>query len=325
MLLVAPLFAQAETTTSATNSFRGCPAFARVLTLGSTGDDVLNLQTFLAEDASVYPEGLATGYFGPLTREAVKRWQAKQGIANSGDAGTTGWGLVGPRTRALIAAKCGGGNSSDTPTTPPQRFDCPVQSAPPREECDGLWRDTTYTSSSGCPLKNWICVPDTDTTTVCPALAWQAPLASVCPNGVWRPTYNDNRCQNGWECVSASATDQSTNTDSLRGECPQVPVVECNLQGYVRIPGGYNYNGCPLRDQCLSATSIQNGEYIYRKSDSPSTGSPTVPNSQRCQAVAAPLAYYRVLVPQPEWLSMGGAGGLAICGVWLPDSRKIAP
>lgn len=72
-----------------------------------TGGDVTRLQTFLAQDVSVYPEGMVTGYFGALTEAAVKRWQAKYGVVSSGSAASTGYGFVGPKTRAAMATNCG--------------------------------------------------------------------------------------------------------------------------------------------------------------------------------------------------------------------------
>ena len=67
---------------------------ARTLQKGSTGDDVKDLQEFLAKDKDVYPEGLATGYFGSLTENAVKNFQNKNGIEPVG--------IVGPKTRAVL-------------------------------------------------------------------------------------------------------------------------------------------------------------------------------------------------------------------------------
>lgn len=60
------------------------------------------LQKDLARDPSLYPEGLVTGYFGPLTLKAVQRFQTKYGIVSSGTSVTTGYGRVGPRTRAKL-------------------------------------------------------------------------------------------------------------------------------------------------------------------------------------------------------------------------------
>lgn len=61
---------------------------------GSRGEEVEDLQEFLASDPEIYPEGLVTGYFGHLTEEAVKRFQEKHGIETVGE--------VGPKTRARI-------------------------------------------------------------------------------------------------------------------------------------------------------------------------------------------------------------------------------
>ncbi|MDO8717034.1 MAG: peptidoglycan-binding domain-containing protein [Dehalococcoidales bacterium] len=74
---------------------------------------VSKLQQFLALDASVYPEGKVTGYFGPATLAAVQRWQRSHSIVSSGDPDTTGYGFVGPKTRTAIAC-----SSPPTPTTP---------------------------------------------------------------------------------------------------------------------------------------------------------------------------------------------------------------
>lgn len=63
------------------------------------GEEVKKLQKILALDKNVYPEGLVTGYFGPLTLMAVKKFQVKYGIAKPGD---DGYGFVGPKTRAVL-------------------------------------------------------------------------------------------------------------------------------------------------------------------------------------------------------------------------------
>jgi len=76
--------------------------FTHGLAFGDTGEDVRQLQIFLkAQGTSIYPEGLITGYFGPLTQKAVERFQVKYGIAGPGDPG---YGYVGPKTRAKINA-----------------------------------------------------------------------------------------------------------------------------------------------------------------------------------------------------------------------------
>ncbi len=78
----------------------------RQLELGMRGSDVSDLQIFLALDATIYPQGLVTGYFGSLTKAAVMAFQARNGIAMVG--------RVGPITMAAINAQMN--SDIDAPT-----------------------------------------------------------------------------------------------------------------------------------------------------------------------------------------------------------------
>ncbi len=102
----------AGSATTAAAAPSACPNIGRVLKKGSSGEDVTRLQQYLALDASVYPEGTVSGYYGALTEKAVQRWQAKYNIVSSGTAASTGYGVVGPRTAAAIALLCSTGASS---------------------------------------------------------------------------------------------------------------------------------------------------------------------------------------------------------------------
>ncbi|MBI5470661.1 peptidoglycan-binding protein [Candidatus Kaiserbacteria bacterium] len=86
-----------------------CPNIGRVLKRGSSGADVTRLQQFLAGDPSIYPEGIISGYYGSLTQKAVEHWQTRYNIVSSGTPGSTGFGVVGPRTAAAIALLCSTG------------------------------------------------------------------------------------------------------------------------------------------------------------------------------------------------------------------------
>lgn len=79
----------------------------RPLWFGRSGDDVREIQACLAKDREIYPAGVISGYYGPLTEEAVKKFQSKHGIVSSGNRTSTGWGMVGPATRALMKGRCG--------------------------------------------------------------------------------------------------------------------------------------------------------------------------------------------------------------------------
>ncbi len=78
----------------------------RQLQQGMSGADVSALQAFLAKDATIYPQGLVTGYFGTLTTSAVSNFQARNGIATVG--------RVGPVTMAAINSQMNGDNTSPT-------------------------------------------------------------------------------------------------------------------------------------------------------------------------------------------------------------------
>lgn len=88
--LVLPPTANATSTPAATNS----PRFNFTLThgLGSRGDSVIELQKRLIGEGLLSTD--ATGYYGKITSEAVKKFQAKNGIPATG--------LVGPMTRAAL-------------------------------------------------------------------------------------------------------------------------------------------------------------------------------------------------------------------------------
>jgi peptidoglycan hydrolase-like protein with peptidoglycan-binding domain len=80
------------TQTSGNSSTGSTATFTQYLTVGSSGSEVSALQRRLAEDGIF--SGSITGYFGAMTKAAVKSYQAKHGL--------TQLGVVGPSTRALL-------------------------------------------------------------------------------------------------------------------------------------------------------------------------------------------------------------------------------
>jgi len=83
---------------ASTSSATSC-TFTRDLTVGMKGDDVKCLQGYL----KVSPQ---SGYFGPLTKAAVKKWQSENGLPSTG--------YFGPMSRAKYSALV----AVVTPTTP---------------------------------------------------------------------------------------------------------------------------------------------------------------------------------------------------------------
>lgn len=52
---------------------------------GMTDADVKTIQELLASDPTIYPKGIITGYFGPMTKEAIMKFQAKNGLEVTGE------------------------------------------------------------------------------------------------------------------------------------------------------------------------------------------------------------------------------------------------
>jgi hypothetical protein len=81
--------------------------YTRDLTIGSTGADVVSLQSTLeSKGFLVIPAGTAKGYFGQLTKSALAKYQASAGIAPAA-------GYFGPITRAHFNAMTGGDDNGN--------------------------------------------------------------------------------------------------------------------------------------------------------------------------------------------------------------------
>ncbi len=94
-------------------SFTAVPRICKIfpehaLALGNRGEEVLGLQEFL--QAEGYFTASGTGFFGPLTRDALARWQAAQGFEAAG--------AMGPLTRERIRARCDGNQTQQFTATP---------------------------------------------------------------------------------------------------------------------------------------------------------------------------------------------------------------
>jgi len=135
-----------------------CPVLERALSLGMSGTDVMDLQRFLVAQGLLSQGGIS-GYYEAQTELAVRKWQASHGIVSSGSAETTGYGVVGPRTRTLIALNCSlNTTKSLTPLTSndPEPLSCPI-APPPTTVCSTSWQ--AVTDSYGCTTSYTCSVP----------------------------------------------------------------------------------------------------------------------------------------------------------------------
>ena len=95
--------------------------FNKTLSRGKSGADVSELQRTLSTFSEIYPERMITGFFGIKTEQAVKRFQKKHGIEQTG--------IVGPKTRAKLNGLSRPFSSKTTPKSPTDSS-MPVSPAP---------------------------------------------------------------------------------------------------------------------------------------------------------------------------------------------------
>lgn len=124
-------------------------ALARSLRSGMRGEDVKSLQRFLAEYPDVYPEASITGFFGPKTEVAVKKWQKKNGLEAVG--------IVGPKTIAKIK-EIRSKSASETPKAADIANGTNTAPAPPETAAqpDTTPPTTTLTLKAAAPAKIYI-------------------------------------------------------------------------------------------------------------------------------------------------------------------------
>ena len=60
-----------------------------------------SLQTFLIQQGHLAPTN-NTGYYGTLTQKAVEKYQCARSLVCSGTEVSTGYGVVGPKTRTSL-------------------------------------------------------------------------------------------------------------------------------------------------------------------------------------------------------------------------------
>lgn len=117
-----------------------------VMGRGQQGEEVRRLQSLLSQDKTIYPQGLVTGYFGPLTEAAVKRLQKKYGLSETGVVDKTTIPIIYPCFEIQIIYPNGGESFRVGETMKISwQLSLPIyelqrQTSEPKRESEGEWR-----------------------------------------------------------------------------------------------------------------------------------------------------------------------------------------
>ncbi|KKW22955.1 MAG: Peptidoglycan-binding domain 1 protein [Candidatus Kaiserbacteria bacterium GW2011_GWA2_52_12] len=207
---------------------RICPILNRTLARGASGSDVTSLQAYLGVSQ--------TGYFGPLTEQAVQQLQVQEGVVSSGSAATTGYGSVGARTRAVFARRCG------TVVSPPQ--------PQPPIACTAVYPICGVGYHVGGYCNNQ-CLPDTTSAGAPTISGLDAPTSlNVGQTGTWTseagtysPTFTVSNAA-GSARTSATVVIQGVKT------CNPVPIIDC-APGYTYTGESYDSARCKVAGKCV--------------------------------------------------------------------------
>jgi len=193
--------------------------FSRVLTQGTTGDDVKQLQEFLKTFPDVYPEGLVTGYFGPLTEMAVKKFQEKNGIESVG--------IVGPKTQAKLneLATTGAGQSGAVPPSP---------LATP-----GIQAEVATTTGSLVPASTTVTSSTTTTTSAIATTTTSSPTPSPSSSGWGSGSYAPPPTTTPSPSTTTTATTTATTATSTTADTTP-PSTPANLSAAAVSPSQIN-------------------------------------------------------------------------------------
>ena len=243
-----------------------CPTLVRTLALGSSGTDVANLQGFLAQNPLIYPEQSVTGYFGMYTQDAVERWQTAYGVISSGTPESSGYGVVGPHTRAAMLASCanstnssGGQSTIFSGSNANSQPLCPV--APqPAIACAGTW--SPLTNTAGCTIA-WQCsVPLADLATSSAITSTGPTLtASIGPNSPYIVSFNGSNFLTGLYTIDFG--DGIARTQTVTAVCSTASASQSSSCGTFNASHTYPTGGTYLAAIVSSSGTTIASTYVY--------------------------------------------------------------
>ncbi len=179
------------------NRHRICAVLARDLARGSRGEEVRAMQEYLSGEG-LFPSS-ATGFFGPLTEQAVRLWQEREGLPNVG--------IFGPRSRARLMEWCKG-----IAEIPGQRFSAsPRQGSAPLSVSFSSWISGFHSASERYVIDFGDGSSESATNCLAPADACTAPginTHTYSKDGVYTATLSkiDDPCSGAAGCMAPIST-----------------------------------------------------------------------------------------------------------------------
>jgi len=195
---VAAVLGIASGATSTMPVQQHCVSIVRTLSSGSTGADVTELQAYLGVKA--------TGYFGPMTKSALTKWQIANRIVIS--SASRGAGQAGPKTRAALACSSQASIPSAQPT--PQK----IQQSTTTNMTVGSTSTTvipSVTPAAPQPLQasgggGYSTSGGNAAASQCAPFTTAQPSASTCKIGIWILVDDEAGCPVEWDCQDPNAS-----------------------------------------------------------------------------------------------------------------------
>lgn len=279
------------------------------LVMQRPGGQVSQLQRFLSDYYDLNPDDYVTGYFGRLTKANVQKFQCEQNIACSGNEATTGWGVVGPRTRAAIQRVCGTQTTPPPPPTqpPPANPPPPPQCTPDAPQTQTLLCTAGQTGSiiqirtSTCPGPTW--GPWATMANTCTSVNTDTSSSASCifnnqtiSHGASVTAYQAASVPNGQQCVSETrtCTNGTLSGSYTNATCTVQPPpnnASCTLDGVTVAHGAsqtfYSASTVTSPNTCVAISQTRtcnngtlSGSSTYNKASCSVTTPPPPPTGQ---------------------------------------------
>jgi len=334
-------------TPSASQTGSSCVTILRHLSYGAHGNDVSDLQRFLAQDASIYPEKIVSGFFGSLTQAAVQRFQARYAIVSSGTP-ESGYGVVGPLTRGQIRSLSCANTQGISPFVGPTAPACQIAGLSiPSGGSASLYVQSSVPFNLTCEVQSRLCINGVltgdsryqyGTCTIRSASACSIAGLTV-PHGTSRVFYSQSSAPFNTSCSSHSQTRTCDNGvllgssqyvyPSCSTDSPSVCTLDNVEVSHNASRTFYSASSVASTASCLTVSQLRtcvngvlSGSDSYNKS-SCSVGISCVIDGESVSHGQSRLLYFAKNIPRNELCTSYSQSRLCSDGVFSGNSSYI--